>query len=223
MVGECGDGNVVHRAGQSVGERVLRELQREAAGRVLERRNLLLAEGGADRDRTVARGIQHATAALVAGLQAAGASGVHAANGGSPVAYGSLRAVIRNPASVGGCAINSLIRRGTKTRAGQDVSTSELYVPATLTPPSLVSIAVTPATPSLSLGATQRFIATGTFSDSSTEQLASVTWSSSDTTITQISNDASNLGTAIAIAPGTVTITATAGGVSGSVTLTVGP
>ena len=32
VAGECGNGNAVHRAGQSLGERLLRELQREAAG-----------------------------------------------------------------------------------------------------------------------------------------------------------------------------------------------
>jgi putative transposase len=32
VAGECGDGNVVYRAGQSLGERLLRELQRKAAG-----------------------------------------------------------------------------------------------------------------------------------------------------------------------------------------------
>ena len=40
---------------------------------------------------------------------------LRAANGGSPVAYGSLRSAIRKPCSVGGCAINSLTRPGTKT------------------------------------------------------------------------------------------------------------
>ena len=101
------------------------------------------------------------------------------------------------------------------------LASAELYEPATLTPPDLESIAITPATSTLSPGTTQQFIATGTFSDSSTEQLASVTWSSSDTTLAQISNDASNHGVSLAIAAGTVTITATAGSVSGSATLTV--
>ena len=45
----------------------------EVARRVLERRDFLLVEGGPNRDREVASGIQHAPAALVAGLQAAGA------------------------------------------------------------------------------------------------------------------------------------------------------
>jgi hypothetical protein len=106
---------------------------------------------------------------------------------------------------------------------GGYLDSAELYQPASLTPPNLVSIAVTPASPTISVGTTQQFVATGTFSDSSTEQLASVTWSSSDTTVAQISNDASNRGTAIAIAAGTVTITASAGSVSGSATLTVLP
>src|SRR5207245_2393393 len=39
----------------------------------------------------------------------------------------------------------------------------------TVTPAALVSIAVTPANPSISKGATQQFTATGTFSDSSTQ------------------------------------------------------
>jgi hypothetical protein len=104
---------------------------------------------------------------------------------------------------------------------GNVLASAELYQPATLTPPNLVSIAITPGVSTLSTGGTQQFIATGTFSDNSTQQLASVTWSSSNASIAQISNDASNHGTALAVAPGTVTITAAAGTVSGTVTLTV--
>jgi hypothetical protein len=73
---------------------------------MLERRDFLLAERGTDRDREMASGIQHETAALVLGLQAAGAGGSRAANGGSPVAYGSLRTAIRHPFSDGGRAIS---------------------------------------------------------------------------------------------------------------------
>src|SRR5207244_5880337 len=46
-------------------------------------------------------------------------------------------------------------------------------------PPTLVSIAVTPANPSITKGATQQFTATGTYSDSTTQNLtAQITWSS---------------------------------------------
>ena len=49
----------------------------------------------------------------------------------------------------------------------------------TVTAPLLVSIAVTPANPSLAKGLTQQFTATGTYSDNSTQNLTSqVTWSS---------------------------------------------
>jgi len=74
---------------------------------MLERGDFLLAPRGPDRDREVARGIQHPAAALSAGLQAAGAGGVRAAKGGSPVAYGSLRATLRGLAPCG-CDVDSL-------------------------------------------------------------------------------------------------------------------
>jgi hypothetical protein len=55
VAGEGGNTNAIHRAGQSLGERVLRELQWKVAGRVLEWGDLLLAEGGTDSDRAMAR------------------------------------------------------------------------------------------------------------------------------------------------------------------------
>jgi hypothetical protein len=100
----------------------------------------------------------------------------------------------------------------------------ELYTPSVLTPSNLVSIAV-PSQMIAAIGGTQRFVATGTFSDSSTHQLASVTWSATDragTNVAQISNDATNPGVAIAQSQGTATITACAGAICGSGTLTVG-
>ncbi len=45
-----GTGHTVHRTGQSLGERVLREFQWEAAGRMPEWRDLLLVEGGTGGD-----------------------------------------------------------------------------------------------------------------------------------------------------------------------------
>src|SRR5271154_4780314 len=84
---------------------------------MLERRDFLLAERGADRDREMASGIQHNAAALVARLQATGTSGVRAALGGAPVAYGSLRAA-KCILTRRDCDVNSLTRRGTKSRSG---------------------------------------------------------------------------------------------------------
>ena len=101
------------------------------------------------------------------------------------------------------------------------LASAELYVPGNLTPTGLVSITLSPATPTLSVGSTQQFVATGTFSDSSTQNLQSVTWSSSNQAAGTITNDASDHGVALALAAGNSTITASAGSVSASTVLTV--
>ena len=88
----------------------------------------------------------------------------------------------------------------------------------TVTAATLVSIAVTPANPSVKVGAKQQFTATGTFSDNSTQNLtSSVTWSSATTGVATITTG----GLATGVAAGTSTIKAASGAVSGSTTLTV--
>jgi hypothetical protein len=90
----------------------------------------------------------------------------------------------------------------------------------TISPPPLVSIAVTPSQPSISKGETQQFTAMGTYADNTVVDLtASVTWSSGLAAVATI--DASGL--ASGVAPGTSTIRATYGGLSGSTVLTVTP
>jgi 6-phosphogluconolactonase (cycloisomerase 2 family) len=88
-----------------------------------------------------------------------------------------------------------------------------------LTVITLVSIAVTPANPSVGIGATQQFTATGTFSDNSTKDItSSVTWASLTTATATISTG----GLASAVHQGTSTITATLGTATpGSTLLTV--
>lgn len=82
--------------------------------------------------------------------------------------------------------------------------------------PVLVSIAVTPADPSISVGANQQFAATGTYSDSSTQDLTSqVTWSATPLTIATI--NASGLAQALLV--GQATVTATLGTVLSSTPL----
>ena len=88
----------------------------------------------------------------------------------------------------------------------------------TVTPATLQSIAVTPANPSITKGATQQFTATGTYSDSSTQNLtASVTWASATLATATIAAG----GLASGVGVGTSTISATLGAVSGSTLLTV--
>ncbi len=102
----------------------------------------------------------------------------------------------------------------------------ELYEPGSLIPTGLQSIAVTPATASISSGSSQRFVAMGTFAGG-TQQLASAIWTSSVPATALISNDISNRGSIqIVSAPAamtSVTVTAAAGSVTGSATLNVNP
>jgi hypothetical protein len=81
----------------------------------------------------------------------------------------------------------------------------------TVTPATLSSIAITPSNPSIIKGATEQFTATGTYSDSSTQNLtASVTWSSGTTAVATINA----AGLATGVGPGTSSITASLSGVT---------
>ncbi len=92
----------------------------------------------------------------------------------------------------------------------------------TITAAALVSLAVTPGAPTVAMGATAQLTATGTFSDGSTAPLTtSVTWTSSNGAVAQVSNAAGSQGLVSALAHGTATLTATSGGVSKAVTVTV--
>lgn len=86
----------------------------------------------------------------------------------------------------------------------------------------LISIAVTPSDPSLAVGSTLQFNATGTFTGGNTYNLTqSVTWSSSKSTLASISNAAGTQGLATGLAAGVTTIKAASGKISGTSTLTV--
>jgi plastocyanin len=92
----------------------------------------------------------------------------------------------------------------------------------TVTAAVLQSIAVTPSNPTVPKGLTQQFTATGTYTDSSTQDLTSqVVWTSATTAVATISNASGSEGLASAVATGTSTISAALGGVSGSTVLTV--
>jgi len=100
------------------------------------------------------------------------------------------------------------------------LASAELFQPSSLTPQGLQSISLSPSSPTINAAGTQGFVATGTFADGSTERLASVTWSSSSSSVATITNDVTNQGNALASNPGTTTISACAGAVCGSTVLT---
>jgi hypothetical protein len=88
----------------------------------------------------------------------------------------------------------------------------------TVGPPNLLSVGVSPQSPTIPSGQTQQFTATGSFSDGSTQDLTSSSmWSSGTVTAATISNS----GLATGVAAGTTMIQATSAGISGSTVLTV--
>ena len=82
-------------------------------------------------------------------------------------------------------------------------------VTLTVTPPTLVSIAITPAAPTVIVGSTVMLIATGTYSDGSSAVITTtVTWTSATTTVATISNAVGSNGVATGVALGTSAVTA---------------
>jgi uncharacterized protein YjdB len=111
---------------------------------------------------------------------------------------------------------------GTTVAAGSANVTATLgaltdTVSVTVVPAHLVSISVSPASPSVALGTGGQFVATGNFDDGSFQILPSVSWSSSVSSVATV--DAN--GFATSVGTGTTTITATSGSVSGNAALTV--
>jgi len=88
----------------------------------------------------------------------------------------------------------------------------------TVTSAGLTSISVTPTNPNVAQGATQQFTAIGIYSDGTSWDITpQVTWSSANTSVVTVSST----GLATTVAPGTATITAASGNISGSAILTV--
>ena len=101
----------------------------------------------------------------------------------------------------------------TKITATLSGITSPPVLLTVVVPPAGVSsIAVTPATPNnVSIGSTQQFIATATYSDNSIMNVTSeVTWASSNTSVATVSST----GLATGLTSGTVNITASMSGIT---------
>ncbi|MFH0899537.1 MAG: Ig-like domain-containing protein [Pseudomonadota bacterium] len=128
-------------------------------------------------------------------------------------------AKISNDANSQGVATGLV--RGTVTIVATSGTVSDDAI-LDVTAATLQSISVAPRTASLTIGLSQKFAATGRFTDGSTRDVsAEVTWASSDRAVATVSNDPGSQGLATAVGRGTATITATSGTVSGNATLTV--
>jgi uncharacterized protein YjdB len=84
--------------------------------------------------------------------------------------------------------------------------------------PTLTTLTVTPATPSVVAGDTLQLTATGSYDDGSSKNISgTVSWSTSDASVATVSS----AGLLTGVAVGTATITATSAAVTGTTTATV--
>jgi hypothetical protein len=128
----------------------------------------------------------------------------------------SAAATIQNSTATGVSTGESTI---TATLAAVAISGS---ITLTVSDATIQSISVTPSGRSIAPGTTLTLIATGVFSDSSTQTITnSVTWSSNNTALAKVSNAVGSNGIVTAVSAGSVTIQAAFRGVSGSAPLTV--
>ncbi len=90
---------------------------------------------------------------------------------------------------------------------------------------TLTSISITPASPTLyhgSIPATKNFHASGSYSDGTIQDLTDqVLWSSSNTDVATVSNSSPNQGKLTTVGAGSMTLSATRQGVTGTTTITV--
>jgi hypothetical protein len=88
--------------------------------------------------------------------------------------------------------------------------------------PSLKSIEVTPNSPQVAVGTSAQLIATGVYTDSSTQDLTTqVTWVSSDDSVATVSNASGSNGLATTATMGSTIVSAASGDVVGETTLLV--
>ena len=129
------------------------------------------------------------------------------------VTWASANGAVASISTVGGLATALSVGSSSITAAsGAVISTA---VTLTVTPATLVSIAVAPTSASIAKGSTQQFTATGTYTDSSTQDLTKVvTWASATGSVASISNAAGSNGLATALGAGSTNISAAYSGVT---------
>jgi trimeric autotransporter adhesin len=130
-------------------------------------------------------------------------------------------ASISNAAGYQGLATSLTVGSTTITAVSGSITSNAVTL--TVSAATLVSIAFTPAAPSIAAGTQQQFLATGTYTDNSTQDLTTAaTWASSSVSVASISNAAGYNGVASALTAGSTTISAVSGSItSNPVTLTV--
>jgi hypothetical protein len=115
----------------------------------------------------------------------------------------------------------SVVTIGVNNGTGSTVAPGTVTVTATLgsvvgstsytvTNAKIVSISITPATPTIPIGGHVHFTATGVFDDSSTADLTpSSSWSSNNTAVATVGSSSGSFGNAVGVSAGNATISAT--------------
>jgi len=130
-------------------------------------------------------------------------------------------ATVSNAAGSRGLATSVSVGMATITAALGGANGSAML---TVSPATLMSIAIVPLNASTPLATPVQYTATGTYSDSTTQNITTlVTWNSSDSGVAAISTAAGSEGLATPVATGTTTISATLNSLSANTPLTVVP
>jgi hypothetical protein len=127
----------------------------------------------------------------------------------------AMVAIISNSSGSFGLATSSGQGTATITAASASISSS---TPITVGQASVSSIAVTPASISINVGSSEQFTAVATYSDGTSHDITqSATWTSSTPDVASVNST----GLAIGMLAGMTTVSASAGSVTGSASLTV--
>ncbi len=122
---------------------------------------------------------------------------------------GNPDATISNVAGSNGLVTATAVGSTTITATYPSASAPSGSTVLTVKSAALVSIAVTPTSPSLPAGATQQFAAAGTYTDGTTTDITdSVTWASSAPAVLSVSSAAGSVGLGTALVPGSTTLSA---------------
>jgi uncharacterized repeat protein (TIGR03803 family) len=171
----------------------------------------------------VSIGITPASASFPVGLQQAFTATGKYSDGTTQILTDSVTWSSASPAVASISNTSGLQGQATGLSTGSSVisaasnGVTSAPVTVTVTSATLVSIAVTPANPSVALGLNQHFIATGIYSDLSTQTLTTVViWQSSNVSVAPISNAIGSVGLATTLQTGSTAIAATLGSVTSS-------
>jgi uncharacterized protein YjdB len=127
-------------------------------------------------------------------------------------------ATVGNSGNTQGVLLSNAVATNTNVTVTASLNGVSGSTTVTVTNATLSSIAITPSTPTITLGQTQQLKATGSFSDGSMQDLTLfANWTSSNTTVAVV--DASGLVTSAG--KGNANITATMNGQSNHITITV--